>query len=238
PFYRIEHIIITPTNQDSFYYPIVVNHELKNISWGPVFQQDFLMAALDLQLQIENLTAVLDNSIIELKDICLSPLKPLNTACAIQSIFGFFQNKAEHFHNKAEYLAHFKSCSLAPKDSKCFAPFGGPIDSAAVVLGGFLDSFDSSQALIITIPVTNYNDLDLTLKARVWESEFLKFIKNFSHPLLKVAFKAERSIQDEIERGSHSDLLTVAISYMLMFGYITVSLGEYHECKSLLVYTK
>ncbi|GFY66949.1 NPC intracellular cholesterol transporter 1 [Trichonephila inaurata madagascariensis] len=217
PFYRIEHIIITPTNQDSFYYPIV---------------------ALDLQLQIEKLTATLDNSTIELQDICLAPLKPLSTACAIQSVFGFFQNKVEHFQNMAEYLAHFKSCSLAPKDSKCFAPFGGPLDSAAVVLGGFNDSFDSAQALIITIPVTNYNDLDMTLKARIWESKFLDFIKNYSHPLLKVAFKAERSIQDEIERGSHSDLLTVAISYMLMFVYITVSLGEYHECNTLLVESK
>ncbi|GIY19433.1 NPC intracellular cholesterol transporter 1 [Caerostris extrusa] len=211
---------------------------VKNISWGPVFQQEFLLAALDLQLQVENLTATVDNSTIHLTDICLSPLKPLNTACAIQSIFGFFQNKAERFQNKNDYLLHFKSCSLAPKDSKCFAPFGGPLDSAAVVLGGFNNSFDSAQALVITIPVTNYNDADLTLKARIWESKFLQFIQNYSHPLMKIAFKAERSIQDEIERGSHSDLLTVAISYMLMFCYITVSLGEYHECKTLLVESK
>ncbi|GIX80793.1 NPC intracellular cholesterol transporter 1 [Caerostris darwini] len=238
PFYRIEHIIITPTNQEPFYHPIVVNHELKNISWGPVFRQEFLLAALDLQLQVENLTATVDNSTIRLTDICLSPLKPLNTACAIQSIFGFFQNKAERFQNKNDYLLHFKSCSLAPKDSKCFAPFGGPLDSAAVVLGGFNNSFDSAQALVITIPVKNYNDADLTLEARIWESKFLQFIQNYSHPLMKIAFKAERSIQDEIERGSHSDLLTVAISYMLMFCYITVSLGEYHECKTLLVESK
>ncbi|CAL1281505.1 unnamed protein product [Larinioides sclopetarius] len=238
PFYRIEHIIITPKNQESFYYPVVLNHELKNISWGPVFQQDFLLAALDLQLQIENLTAAFDNDTIHLKDICLSPLKPLNSACAIQSIFGFYQNKADFFQNETDYLTHFKRCSSAPKDSKCFAPFGGPIDSAAVVLGGFNETYDSAQALVIAIPVINYNDYDMTLKARVWESKFLSFIKNYSHPLMNIAYKAERSIQDEIERGSHSDLLTVAISYMLMFGYITVSLGEYHECKTLLVESK
>ncbi|GBO12804.1 NPC intracellular cholesterol transporter 1, partial [Araneus ventricosus] len=112
PFYRIEQIIITPTVQESFYHPIVNNHELKNISWGPVLQQDFLLAAFDLQMQIENLTARTDNYTIQLKDICLSPLRPLNSECAIQSLFGLFQNKREYFFNKTEYLEHFKRCAL------------------------------------------------------------------------------------------------------------------------------
>ncbi|GFU44343.1 NPC intracellular cholesterol transporter 1, partial [Nephila pilipes] len=238
PFYRIEHIIITPTNQEQFHHSIVVNHELKNISWGPAFQQDFLLAALDLQLQIENLTSTLDNTTVHLKDVCLSPLKPLNTECAIQSFFGFFQNEEEFFRNTTKYLEHFKSCSQVSTNAKCFAPFGGPIDSAAVVLGGFGNSFDSARALIITIPVPNYNDAAMTLKAKIWEAEFLTFIKNYSHPLMNVAFKAERSIQDEIERGSRSDLLPIAVSYLLMLFYITASLGEYNGCKTCLVESK
>ncbi|KAG8178263.1 hypothetical protein JTE90_018810 [Oedothorax gibbosus] len=238
PFYRIEQLIITPTNKNLFEHPIIVNHELKNISFGPVFQQDFLVASLELLLKIENLTSTFKNSTVHLTDICLSPLKPLNTKCAIQSLFGFFQNQLAFFDDETRYLTHFRSCSLAPKDPKCFAPFGGPLDSAAVVLGGFNDTFDSAQALVITIPVKNYNDARMNLPAENWESEFLRFITNYSHPLLSIAFKAERSIQDEIERGSHSDILTVAISYILMFCYITVSLGEFHECKTLLVESK
>ncbi|GBO16429.1 NPC intracellular cholesterol transporter 1, partial [Araneus ventricosus] len=171
PFYRIEQIIITPTVQESFYHPVVVNHELKNISWGPVLQQDFLLAAFDLQIQIENLTAKTENATIELKDICLSPLRPLNSACAIQSLFGFFQNKREYFFNKTEYLVHFKRCSLAPQNPNCFAPFGGPIDSAAILLGGYNETYDSAQALVITIPVTNYNDDSKNFEAKMWESE-------------------------------------------------------------------
>ncbi|CAL1281502.1 unnamed protein product [Larinioides sclopetarius] len=194
PFYRIEQIIITPTNQESFYHPVVVNHELKNISWGPVFQQDFLLEVFKLQEKIEDLTVAFDDSIISLKDICLSPLKPLNTECAIQSIFGFFQNKIEHFMNKTEYLFHFKRCSLAPITLNCFAPYGGPIDAVALVLGGFEETYDSAEAL--------------------------------------------RSIEDELERGSKSDLLPITISYVIMFLYITFSLGEYHECKTLLVGSK
>lgn len=44
PFYRIQQIIITPTNQESFYYPVTVNRETVNVSWSPVFEQDFLLA--------------------------------------------------------------------------------------------------------------------------------------------------------------------------------------------------
>lgn len=44
PFYRIQQIIITPTNQENFYYPVTVNRETVNISWSPVFEQDFLLA--------------------------------------------------------------------------------------------------------------------------------------------------------------------------------------------------
>ncbi|GBO30693.1 NPC intracellular cholesterol transporter 1 [Araneus ventricosus] len=55
---------------------------------------------------------------------------------------------------------------------------------------------------------------------------------------MNVAFKAERSIEDEIERGSESDLLPIAISYAFMFCYITFTLGEYHDCKTFLVKSK
>lgn len=239
PFYRIQQIIITPTNQDNFFYPVTVNHETVNISWSPVFEQDFLLAALDLQLKIESLTAVYENETVQLKDICLSPLKPFSSECAIQSLFSFFQNKANLLKNKSSYLSHFKMCSESRQDSKCFAPYGGPIDSTEVVIGGFEDSkYETAQALVITIPLKNYYDPDKNLNSQLWEKEFLKFMQNFSHPLMEVAYKAERSIHDEIERGSHSDLLTVAISYILMFCYITVSLGEFHECKTLLVESK
>ena len=45
----------------------------------------------------------------------------------------------------------------------------------------------------------------------------------------------QRSVQDELERGSHSDILTVAISYVIMFLYIAIALGEVNTCKSMLV---
>lgn len=52
---------------------------------------------------------------------------------------------------------------------------------------------------------------------------------------LDVAFSAERSIQDEIERLSKSEITTVIISYLVMFTYIAASLGKIVKWQELLV---
>ncbi|GBO41229.1 NPC intracellular cholesterol transporter 1, partial [Araneus ventricosus] len=127
-------------------------------------------------------------------------------------------NKIERFLNKTEYLFHFKRYSLAPKTINCFAPFGGPIDAVALVLRGFQGAYDPAEALVITIPVINYNEERRNLKARTWELEFLAFMKNYSHPLMNIAVRAKISIENE--RGSQSDLLPITISYVIMFLYI------------------
>lgn len=77
-------------------------------------------------------------------------------------------------HCEKSYVAHvsvFLFCS-SRHDSKCFAPYGGPIDSTEVVIGGFENSkYETAQALVITIPVKNYYDPQRNLKAQLWEKE-------------------------------------------------------------------
>lgn len=52
---------------------------------------------------------------------------------------------------------------------------------------------------------------------------------------MDVAFSAERSIEDELERTSHSDVGTILISYIIMFAYIAISLGQIRSFSRLLV---
>lgn len=52
---------------------------------------------------------------------------------------------------------------------------------------------------------------------------------------LEVAYSAERSIQDELERESVAELSTVAISYILMFVYISFALGSVNSFKTFFV---
>lgn len=45
----------------------------------------------------------------------------------------------------------------------------------------------------------------------------------------------QRSIQDEINRESQSDVKTIVISYLVMFLYVSVMLGEYRSLQRILV---
>lgn len=50
-----------------------------------------------------------------------------------------------------------------------------------------------------------------------------------------IAFNAERSIEDELARVSNEETFTILASYALMFLYISVSLGEVNDLKTLFV---
>ena len=60
-------------------------------------------------------------------------------------------------------------------------------------------------------------------------------MKNYENPNLTISFKAERSIEDELNRESNSDVFTVLISYGVMFLYISIALGHIKSCRRLLV---
>lgn len=66
---------------------------------------------------------------------------------------------------------------------------------------------------------------------------FISFLKNYNNPNLSISFSAERSIEDEIDRQSNSDIRTVVISYVIMFVYISLALGHINSCRRLLVRT-
>ncbi len=46
-----------------------------------------------------------------------------------------------------------------------------------------------------------------------------------------------RSIEDELERETSGDVLTIALSYLIMFFYITFSLGQVNSVSSFMVRT-
>ena len=123
------------------------------------------------------------------------------------------------------------------KAPSCLKPGAVPLIYPEVALGGFDGNFLHARALIITLPVTNHNEAADNEDAMLWERVFLEFMHNYtrSHPELEVAFKAERSIEDELNRQSQSDVVTVAVSYLIMFIYILLSLGDINHCQTILV---
>lgn len=152
------------------------------------------------------------------------------------------------------YLDHFKFCSrnpVSPKDStllhqSCLAKYGGPIDPS-VVLGGFLKDgkmvqdppYKDANTVVITYVVNNYYEKDKLKPAMEWEQAFLDFMDNYTKlhkpEFMDIAYRAERSIEDELRRESEGEIVTVVISYLIMFLYIAVNLGQINQFSRMLV---
>ncbi|XP_061187973.1 NPC intracellular cholesterol transporter 1-like [Saccostrea echinata] len=258
PFYRTQQLIITrPENATG------VRHEVPGVQYGlyrnytSIFNKAFLHKVLDLQLSIQNIQADYEGKKVTLQDICFQPLAPDNTHCTIQSILEYWQNNHTKLDKikyddytgtflEGDYLDHFSDCARAPAsvsdqhhlDLSCLGASGQPI-FPWISLGGFTgENYNESTAMVITFVVNNHVDEAQNEKAKAWEKEFLNFMKNFSDPDMIIAYSAERSIEDEIQRESASDVWTIVISYIVMFGYISITLGNFGQCSRCFITSK
>ncbi|KAM9439657.1 NPC intracellular cholesterol transporter 1 [Clarias gariepinus] len=251
PFFRTEQLIITTPRTDWFKFEAATG----DILFAPILNITLLHQILDLQTAIEHLVADYNGENVTLNDICVSPLAPYNTNCTILSVLNYFQNSHEvldhifrdEYFVYADYHTHFMYCVSSPIalddtghfHDPCMGTFGGPV-FPWLALGGYEGTaYTNATALVITFPVNNYlNDTEKLGRARAWEKEFITFLKNYSNPELIVSFNSERSIEDEINRESNSDISTVLISYAIMFVYISLALGHIQSFRRLLVDSK
>ncbi|CAF1589955.1 unnamed protein product [Adineta ricciae] len=248
PFYRIAHLILVPKIKDNIIlrYKTPLEAEEKH-TFGPVFERSFLLDALRLQLAVENLNVTArSGQIISLNKTCYKPLEPDNNHCAIFSLFQYHQNNLTFLLNESLYSSQYLECMQSPitQETKsfqrtCMAQFGGPVDPY-MVLGAFpthdnVPDYTKAQALVITITINNKRQGEQLENALLWEKHFLEFMKTYRSEYFDVSYRAERSIEDEIERESNSDIKTVVISYLIMFLYIAVALGRIRNFRHLLV---
>ncbi|CAF0888633.1 unnamed protein product [Adineta steineri] len=248
PFYRIAHLILVPKNKNNIVlrYKTPLEAEEKH-TFGPVFERNFLLDALRLQLFIENFNVTKKSGEnIYLNSTCFKPLEPDNNHCAIFSLFQYHQNNLTFLLNESLYSSQYLECMQSPltQETKsfqrtCMAQFGGPVDPY-MVLGAFsthdnVPDYTKAQALIITITINNKRHGEQLENALLWEKYFLAYMKTYKSKWFDVSYRAERSIEDEIERESKSDIKTVLISYMIMFLYIAIALGRIRNLRHVLV---
>ncbi|XP_016944927.3 NPC intracellular cholesterol transporter 1 isoform X2 [Drosophila suzukii] len=252
PFYRLEQIIIKAVNLPQ----IVHNTSNGPLTFGPVFDRDFLSQILDLQEGIKHINA----NGTQLKDICFAPLSDDGSEidvkkCVIQSIWGYFSDERERLDDHDDdngfnvtYLDGLYGCISNPY--LCLAPYGGPVDPA-IAFGGFLPpgaqltgstEYQEANALILTFLVKNHHNKADLEHALAWEEQFIEFMTNYTKynksEYMDIAFTSERSIEDELNRESQSDVLTILVSYLIMFLYIAISLGHVKEFKRVFIDSK
>ncbi|KAJ1272298.1 hypothetical protein BS78_06G191600 [Paspalum vaginatum] len=216
PFYRIEQLVLATSASGGSKAPSIINDNNMKL----LFQ---------VQKKVDDLRAKYSGSTVALADICL---KPLSTECATQSVLQYFQLDPKNFDDSG--IDHAKFCfQHYTSEETCLSTFQSPIDPSTV-LGGFPGSnFTEASAFVITYPVNNKVETtgQENGKAVAWERAFINLVKEEIHPMvlaqnLTLSFSSESSIQDELNRESTADAITIVISYIVMFAYISFTLGD------------
>lgn len=115
-FYRIEQVVISPSGRKAVYSSHPFNYtyqksdgSVKSASFGPAFNQSFLLQVFDLQKELESLSVMNPSSgrKITLENICF---KPLDKDCATQSIFTYFLDDV-NLIRAANYAERIEVCT-------------------------------------------------------------------------------------------------------------------------------
>uniref|UniRef100_A0A8C5MCV0 NPC1 like intracellular cholesterol transporter 1 n=1 Tax=Leptobrachium leishanense TaxID=445787 RepID=A0A8C5MCV0_9ANUR len=263
PFFRTNQLIITVPGRPSYIYDSPFFGETK---FNGILSLDIILEVLELQNRLQNIKvwSEKDQKEIGIEDICYSPLNPNNPSvedCAINSLVQYFQNSYDNITKEVTQTVsgvtttvgwrdHFLYCVNSPLsflditglEMSCIAVYGAPVFPFLAVGGHDDGKYSEAEALILTISLNNFARTDPRFDyVMLWEQKFLDILKEYlANPnrLLSFSYMAERSLEDEINRTTLEDIPIFTISYLVIFLYIALALGEYSSCRRVMVDSK
>uniref|UniRef100_A0A8C3YD10 NPC1 like intracellular cholesterol transporter 1 n=1 Tax=Catagonus wagneri TaxID=51154 RepID=A0A8C3YD10_9CETA len=263
PFFRTNQVFLTAPNRPSYRYDSLL---LGPKNFSGVLSSDLLLEVLELQEKLRHLQvwSPEEQRNISLQDICYAPLNPHNSSlsdCCVNSLLQYFQNNRTNLLLTAnqtlsgqtaqvDWRDHLLYCANAPLTFKdgtslalsCMADYGAPVFPFLAVGGYKGKDFSEAEALIITFSLNNYPAGDPRLaQAKLWEAGFLEEMHAFQRRMegvFQVTFMAERSLEDEINSTTFHDLPIFAVSYIVIFLYISLALGSYSSWRRVMVDSK
>ncbi|XP_072950000.1 NPC intracellular cholesterol transporter 1 homolog 1b-like [Epargyreus clarus] len=236
PFYRAAQVYLQFRGLDPF--------QVGNITYGPAFRIEALRELVTLENAIKDIGR--DNGGVTLEQVCYAPLRRPGTEqsldqCVSMSATVYLGDDKNNINNET-YLNTIQNCLNNYLSFNCMASWGGGAEPE-IAFGGFDgDNILSADTLLINFPITNFlleEDLRPVLE---WEQKFIDLLHdyedNWKPDFIHVAFGAERSIEDEIQRVSQAEAIPISISYILMFVYVILALGNIRKCRTLLIDSK
>ncbi|XP_074837673.1 NPC1-like intracellular cholesterol transporter 1 [Carettochelys insculpta] len=263
PFFRTNQVILTAKSRPSYTYDSLL---LGRKNFSGILSMEVLLDLLELQTRLQHIEvwSEKDGKNVTLGDVCYAPLNPGNpgtTDCCVNSLLQYFQNNrtllemtASQTHGgqagTVDWRDHFLYCVNSPLSFKditnlqlsCMADYGAPVFPFLAVGGYTGEDYSEAQALILTFSLNNYPRDDQRYEwALLWEQRFLQLVQDFQRAHANrytIAYMAERSLEDEINRTTAEDIPIFAISYLVIFLYIALALGEYTSWRRVLVDSK
>jgi len=232
PFYRIEQLIVVPK----------VNETLSggSSSSSPnAIDKNVLLELAQLELDVQGIQVFkqINSSYMQtktLRDLCFTPIP--SKGCMIQSPFQYFQNNIQLIESQTndQVLKHVYSCAFGDQTlvAKCMSEIGIPLYYKQVMGGAtFTNVTCSANALLVTYLLNNRAEDDWW--AMEWEQQFMNLAsRQFKYS--NIYYTSQRSVEDELSK-ENGDIKTIAISYVCMFIYVALSLGQLHPIKSRLL---
>ncbi|XP_032304739.1 NPC1-like intracellular cholesterol transporter 1 [Coturnix japonica] len=264
PFFRTCQVIITePRPGPAAPYHSVL---LGSKNFSSVLNPAVLRELLRLQEELAELSVWVqeEQRAIQLKDVCYAPLNPGNATsadCCVNSVTQYFQNNRTRLameaaqsgdgtSGTADWRDHVMYCVNSPLsfmditalEMSCMASYGGPV-FPYIAFGGYPGSeYTEAEALILTYSLNNFPPGDPRQRwVLSWEERFLEELQRFQSKHssnLSVSYMAERSLEDELSRTTAQDLPVFAVSYLLVFAYIALALGEFTAWRRVWVESK
>ncbi|CAG8628831.1 10260_t:CDS:2, partial [Paraglomus occultum] len=221
PFYRTQQIFIS-----------------NKVSSNPVVSYKNLKSLFQIEETIRHLKSSPNN--YTLQDLCFHPN---GDACIVQSVAGYWQSDISNVDPET-WDADLDSCAANP--IYCLPDFQQPL-KAEMVLGGFeKGKYSKAKAMVMTFVLNNYINNDEIQKAEEWEAALRAYlerlingeIEEIDTTNLRISYSTESSLEKELNKSTNADILTIAISYLVMFLYASIALGKLSAFPRLLIDSK
>lgn len=161
-----------------------------------------------------------ENKSISLDSFCF---KPTQESCAIQSF-------AQYFHGNIGYLLEenwrerVSECAESPVN--CLPTFQQPLKKNILFSD---DNAVDSRAFVVTLLLrSDSKNQEYSDHVDDYEKALLKWMQKLEaeKPHLAIAYSTERSLEEELNRSTNTDVKIVVLSYAAMFFYASVALGR------------
>lgn len=229
PFYRPQQIFVTSTpaigtNVQSNSTSSAAAKKQAVLSWN------HLKYWLDVESDIKSLHSLPNG--YGLSDVCFKPAGPQG-ACVVQSVLAWFGNDLDNYDENT-WADHFLQCAHSPVD--CLPDFQQPLPPN-YVLGGVPENEDGSkdylraEAMVVTYVVSDSLDEKEQAKVMEWERSLREYLSQLSDKVpeeagIQIAFSTGVSLEEEINKSTNTDVKIVVLSYLAMFFYVSLTLGQ------------
>jgi Niemann-Pick C1 protein len=227
PFYRTEQIFVTPATPQVDAEPFAISE----FSDEPILTWDRLTWWFKIEEDIRALRSSPHG--YALTDVCFKP-GGSDEACVVQSLAAWFDNSLDGY-NASTWADRVRSCASQP--SSCLPDFQQPL-APQYVLGGVpqnpgLENINwlDARALIVTYVVSDSLDVATRQRAEEWERALRTYLEHVAEASPRtaasdVAFSAGISLEEELNKSTNLDIKIVVLSYVVMFIYVSLTLGN------------